>query len=115
MTATNSRRSFFKKALQFATLGAAASTGVYLIGSAFKELDGSLTAGAKTGYWQFAPFGSCPYYTTYNSCSACGINPGQPCSGSADTCSLDWNAPWCEIGGSSGPPISNCLECVMPF
>jgi hypothetical protein len=105
MTATNSRRSFFKKALRFATLGAAASTGVYLIGSAFKELDGSLTAGAKTWEEYICPF----QWVDYSSCGACGFSWGQTCYFDGATCVSAGST--CEIGSFWTGSNGWCLRC----
>lgn len=44
---SSTRRELLKKALSLSATMAIANTGVYMIGAAFKELDGSLVAGAK--------------------------------------------------------------------
>lgn len=43
----SSRRAFLKKGFNLAVTMVAANAAVYVVGSAFKELDGSLVAGAK--------------------------------------------------------------------
>ncbi len=43
-----SRRTFLKQALSVTATVATANVAVYAIGAAFKELDGSMVAGAKT-------------------------------------------------------------------
>ena len=44
---SSTRRELLKKALSLSAKMIVANTGVYVIGAAFKELDGSLVAGAK--------------------------------------------------------------------
>ena len=60
-----SRRTLFKSTLSAAKLLLIANSGLYVVGSAFKNLDGSMVAGAKQ-------VGGC----------TCGINPpnGDACS-----------------------------------
>lgn len=71
------RRELLSMVLSFSATMAIANTGIYLIGTAFKELDGSLVAGAK----------ACTPASRVNSCPIgfhnCGL--GWVCDGSTGT------------------------------
>lgn len=81
-----SRRKFFSNGLKTAAeYFVLADAGIYILGSAFKELDGNLTAGAKGAGWYCVDastntcgyFSSTPTYTDgpYPSISACTMSP----------------------------------------
>ncbi len=108
MDTFSSRRNFLKNTSRFVSLTFAANTGVYLIGSAFKELDGSLTAGAKT--WQSA---GCPASVDYNECWVCGIYEGNTCYQPGASCEMGYGVwySWCEVLGYWTPSGGNCLVC----
>jgi hypothetical protein len=114
MNKTNSRRNFFKKVIHFTSLGVAACSGVYIIGSAFKNLDGSLSAGAKSGTWTWQWIGDdvcvghpcCGMYNNFAPNANCSGYEGQP-SAPPPGCS-----PTCSMGGCSTSdwvPIYQCL------
>lgn len=54
------RRRFLRKAANTVVLAASANAVVYVVGTAFKEMDGQLTAGAK-GCSPPGPAPFCPY------------------------------------------------------
>ena len=111
MNSVSSRRNFFKNTLRFASLALATNAGVYLIGSAFKGQDGSLTAGAKAMTWQYEPcFGM---YTDYNNCWICGFYQGDPCNFGMGSCILQYGGYeyMCQIGQFWSPSGGDCLVC----
>ena len=84
--ASSTRRELLKKALSLSATMAVANTGVYMIGAAFKELDGSLVAGAKT--CNCVTTAAAPDITCQSN-----INPGppdpSPFGSTWDGCSFD--------------------------
>lgn len=93
----NSRRTFFKFLTKVTAEVAVASIGIYVIGRAFADLDGRMTAGAKT--WQTGPVGPCTFIT----CGTCGDIPGATCGVAGITC-CNTATPMpasCQISGGS--------------
>lgn len=91
-----SRRNFLFQGGKSLALLASANVGVYVIGSAFKELDGSLVAGAKCDGSHFA--GEMCYY---------GCGPGKNKCGMWSCVAGNWNC-----GGNLGPCGEN-LPCYQ--
>ena len=88
-----SRRRFLSKSIGMLGSMAIANAGIYAIGSAFKELDGSLVAGAK-----------CNNYTrTYGSLAACSSGCPNYCSNQGNGCSMN-------VCDTQAAPVYYC-EC----
>jgi hypothetical protein len=66
-TSALTRRNFLLSTTKSLATLAVANTGVYIIGSAFKSLDGSIVAGAKTCTCYGSMSATCGYYGSDNS------------------------------------------------
>jgi hypothetical protein len=76
-TSALSRRNFLLSTTKSLATLAVANTGVYIIGSAFKSLDGSMVAGAKTCTCYGCMSATCGYTGSDNSCGEFEIDiPG---------------------------------------
>lgn len=77
----NCRRQFLTKFIRLGFATGVANTSIYIVGSAFKSLDGNLTAGAKTwsrSYQTDSPFAngdSCATPPGPDPCSPAGYGP----------------------------------------
>jgi hypothetical protein len=81
----HTRRDFLLKGASFFAKFAVANAGLYVVGSAFKSLDGSLVAGAKECYYDQAFYLStfgCDTYQVgpFTSCDSVGPSPAGGCT-----------------------------------